>query len=428
MWHNHMTLHAKAAPSWLQIPDMLLTCTNAPRGALLQSPYSSLFPSPVQMLAKIFLHLTRPAFARALSSSLRDVLQKNTEDAWLKLFMLPKCVLLSLTHKGNHNPHKSIESLCNMLLNNDLTTLWMMAKSEKLIALDKSKEGSPPDVRPIAVGETLRRLTGKCICTILRNKFSSFFDPSQFGVACKAGAEKIVHSVRRCIEDNWLNGDFVVFKVDMLNGFNMVSKQAVLDECATFFPELLPWVSWCYGSHSSLWHPMGRVSSQSGVQQGDPLGPMLLALVLHKLVTSIEVDDDCLHLILEAWYLDDGVLAGERSAVIRALHLIEELGPHLGLHINFSKCELFRNGNSHFPPVESSLLPNLDILGVPIGDFVHCSRFIAEKCAPPKTLLKALVDVSAVDLHVAFSILRMCGSYCKLVHLARATPPSHCAD
>ncbi|KAL5475886.1 hypothetical protein EMCRGX_G025763 [Ephydatia muelleri] len=88
-----------------------------------------------------------------------------------------------------------------------------------------------------------------------------------------------------------------------------------------------------------------------------------------------------------------------------------------------------RNGNSHFPPVvESSLLPNLDILGVPIGDFVHCSRFIAEKCATPKTLLKALVDVSAVDLHVAFSILRMCGSYCKLVHLARATPPSHCAD
>ncbi|KAL5468954.1 hypothetical protein EMCRGX_G030115 [Ephydatia muelleri] len=130
-------------------------------------------------------------------------------------------------------------------------------------------------------------------------------------------------------------------------------------------------------------------------------GTMLCALVLHKFVTSIEVDDDCLHLILEAWYR---VLAGERSAVICALHLIEELGPYLGLHINFSKCELFsRNGNSHFPPVvASSLLPNLDILGVLIGDFVHCSHFIAEKCATPKTLLKALVDISAVNLHVAF--------------------------
>ena len=300
----------------------------------------------------------------------------------------------------------------------------------RLIALNKGKEGNPPDVRPIAVGETLRRLTGKCICAILRDKISLFFQPSQFGVACKAGVEKIVHSLRRCIDENWLSGDFVVFKVDMSNAFNMVSRQAVLDECATFFPELLPWVSWCYGSHTSLWHPMGQISSQSGVQQGDPLGPMLFALVLHKLVTSIDADDDCLQLLLEAWYLDDGVLAGERSAVIRALHLIEELGPHLGLYINFSKCELFsRSGNSLFPPVvKSSLLPNLDILGAPIGDFVHCSRFIAEKCAMPKILLKALVDVSTVDLHVAFSLLRMCGSYCKLVHLARATPPSHCAD
>ena len=34
----------------------------------------------------------------------------------------------------------------------------------RLIALNKGKEGNPPDVRPIAVGETLRRLTGKCIC------------------------------------------------------------------------------------------------------------------------------------------------------------------------------------------------------------------------------------------------------------------------
>ncbi|KAL5460196.1 hypothetical protein EMCRGX_G033624 [Ephydatia muelleri] len=211
----------------------------------------------------------------------------------------------------------------------------------RLIALNKGKEGNPPDVRPIAVGETLRRLTGKCICAILRDKISSFFQPSQFGVACKAGAEKIVHSLRRCIEENWLSGDFVVFKVDMSNAFKMVSRQAVMDQCATYFLELLPWVSWCCGSHTSLWHPMGQISSQTGVQQGDPLGPMLFALVLHKLVTSIDVDDDCLQLLLEAWYLDDGVLAGERSAVIRALHLIEDLGPHLGLYINFSKCKLF---------------------------------------------------------------------------------------
>ena len=71
----------------------------------------------------------RPAFARALSSALRKVLQKNSEEAWLKFFMLPKCVIPSLRHKGNHNPHRSVESLCNLWLSNDLATLWVMAKS-----------------------------------------------------------------------------------------------------------------------------------------------------------------------------------------------------------------------------------------------------------------------------------------------------------
>ena len=65
----------------------------------------------------------------------------------------------------------------------------------RLIALNKDKEGSPPDIRPIVVGESLRRLAGKGICASLKEKISSFFQPLQFGVACRTGAEKIVHSL-----------------------------------------------------------------------------------------------------------------------------------------------------------------------------------------------------------------------------------------
>ena len=62
--------------------------------------------------------------------------------------------------------------------------------------------------------------------------------------------------------------DFVVLTVDMRNTYNLVScRQAILYECASFFPELLPWALWCYGgAHSALWHPSGRLSSESGVQ------------------------------------------------------------------------------------------------------------------------------------------------------------------
>ena len=271
-----------------------------------------------------------------------------------------------------------------------------------LIALNKNKEGCPPDIRPIAVGETIRRLTGKCMCALVKDKATEFFQPLQLGVACRAGAEKVAHALRGCIEEHWMDEDFVVLKVDMRNAFNIVSRQAVLDQCATFFPELLPWVSWCYGTHPLLWHPLGQISSEPGVQQGDPLGPLLFALVLLKLVSSLDADEECAEILLQAWYLDDGALAGTRPAVLRALHVIEELGPALGLHVNLAKCEMFsRQGNTSFPPeVRCSLLPNLDILGAPIGDYLHCSKFIAGRCAESRKLLSSLVDVAAVDLQV----------------------------
>ena len=101
------------------------------------------------------------------------------------------------------------------------------------------------------------------------------------------------------IQEHRKDDNFTVCKVDMSNAFNLVSRQALLEECAVHFPELLPWVGWCYGSHPTLWHPLGQLSSETGVQQGDPLGPLLFSLVLHKLVLSIAQDKDCLSHIVQ---------------------------------------------------------------------------------------------------------------------------------
>ena len=70
------------------------------------------------------------------------------------------------------------------------------------------------------------------------------------------------------------------------------------------------------------------------MQQGDPLGPMLFALVLHEIASAIDADDDCINLSYDAWFLDDGILAGSKAAVLRALSIIEVLGPPLGIFTN----------------------------------------------------------------------------------------------
>ena len=107
------------------------------------------------------------------------------------------------------------------------------------------------------------------------------------------------------MDDHWTNESFTVLKIDMHNAYNLVSRQALLDECSIQFPELLPWASWCYGQHQVLQHVLGTISSEVSVQLGDPLSPMFFCLVLHKIVSAIVSDENCSSLLFHAWYQDD---------------------------------------------------------------------------------------------------------------------------
>ena len=259
----------------------------------------------------------------------------------------------------------------------------------------KDRPDSSPNVRPIAVGEALRHLVGKCPCLVTKSKVADFFDPLQFRVACSSGAEKVIHGLRNCMDKHWNTEDFVVLKVDMRNAFNVVSRQAVLDECSVHFPELLPWVSWCYGQHPILWHTIGTISSEAGVQQGDPLGPLIFCLVLQKVVSAIAADSVCSELLFHAWYLDDSVVAGPRLAVENALSIIQELGPPLGLFVNPTKCELFGLADLNSFPIKMKRWndPHLKILGAPIGDLIFCAKIVAQKHAIALKLLNQLSEI-----------------------------------
>ncbi|GKB62860.1 putative reverse transcriptase domain-containing protein, partial [Tanacetum coccineum] len=86
-----------------------------------------------------------------------------------------------------------------------------------------------------------------------------------------------------------------------------------------------------YYDDSVLW-------SRQGVQQGDPLGPLLFALALHPLVQTI--NQSC-ELTLQAWYLDDNTIVGDTLMVAKALDIIKTNGLARGLYLNVDKTELF---------------------------------------------------------------------------------------
>ena len=165
---------------------------------------------------------------------------------------------------------------------------------------------------------------------------------------------------------------------------------------------------------------MGRLQSQAGVQQGDPLGPLLFALALQEILPSLDPDHQ---LNLQSWYLDDGVLCGPRATVLSALVTLQRSTPASGLAVNLDKCELFsRTALGEFPAsIRRSSSPNIEILGAPIGDKVYCSSYIRDKRAEAKKLLSLLPELE--NPQVALSLLRTCGSFCRLIHIARTTPP-----
>ena len=74
---------------------------------------------------------------------------------------------------------------------------------------------------------------------------------------------------------------------------------------------------------------MGIITSEMGVQQGDPLGPLLFCLVLQKIISTIGVDLTCNSLKFHSWYIDDVVVAGPSQAVKQVISISYIAKDHL---------------------------------------------------------------------------------------------------
>ena len=67
-----------------------------------------------------------------------------------------------------------------------------------------------------------------------------------------------------------------------------------------------------------LWDGV-QLSSAEGIQQGDPLGPMLFCLGIHDLVSSLSSE-------FNVFYLDDGTIGGDLQDLENDLARIESVG------------------------------------------------------------------------------------------------------
>ena len=216
-----------------------------------------------------------------------------------------------------------------------------------------------------------------------------------------------------------------MLKVDMQNAFNECDRSTFLHHIKEHLPDLLGWVQWCYCSSAELRFGDHRLLSSAGVQQGDPLGPLLFSLVILELMDSIIMPQE---ILLQLWYLDDSTFVASRAAISDILSQIFVKGPRFGLHPNLKKCEVYwPSGYQLFLELPSGVrrvseaLDGVDLLGTSVwGTACFFNSFVATHVDKTLELQSHLGDLE--DPQVELHLLHSCLSTCKIGHLLRTIP------
>ena len=151
--------------------------------------------------------------------------------------------------------------------------------------------------------------------------------PRQLGVGTPGGAEAIVHATWTFLYS--ASSQQILLKLDFANAFNSVRQNSILEAVALELPQLLLYVSASYESPSSLVFGGFILDFAEGIQQGDPLGPILFSMAISKVLLLLQSE-------FTAAYLDDVALGGTIESLEVKLTRFEKHANSVGLTLNFA--------------------------------------------------------------------------------------------
>uniref|UniRef100_A0A1X7UQU8 Reverse transcriptase domain-containing protein n=1 Tax=Amphimedon queenslandica TaxID=400682 RepID=A0A1X7UQU8_AMPQE len=192
----------------------------------------------------------------------------------------------------------------------------------------------PPTVRSDFFGARLIALNkrgGGIACFRVSEEMADLFSPLQWGFGVKGGIEAAVHA--GCYYLDHLPADEAIVKLDFRNAFNSIRRD----------------LSTAYSASSSLFWEDRKLDSSEGVQQGDPLGPLLFCITLHQFTTSLKSP-------LRIAYLDDITLGGSVPSLCSDISTVKE-AESIGLVLNPRKFEIISDCTDPPPPLAPVAIP-----------------------------------------------------------------------
>ena len=279
-----------------------------------------------------------PPDINGLSASENDVAKVLRHFAVGRIDVLRPAYLRDLTSNstaeaGQHLIYSLSALLCR-ILNADVSDHAIeLLFSTNPTALRKEDEG----IRPIAVGNVFRRLASKVGCAASTPSLALQLSPTLTGVGIQGASEAAIHVIRRYVIDHSESGQShqnrPIVKLDLKNACNTVRRDNLLRVCSERAPQIARLTHLAYSSQSTVLASGNPICSATSIQQGDPLGPVLFAIAVDEVASSLSSEINIL-------YLGDVTLGVPTVYVfVDVCRCATEL-KEIDLEVNTSKCEV----------------------------------------------------------------------------------------
>ena len=200
----------------------------------------------------------------------------------------------------------------------------------RLIPLDKN-----PGLRPIGIGEVLRRIAGKVVVTHFRTEIVTSVGSLQVCAGQEAGCESIIHAMQAIYEDETCEA---VLLVDASNAFNSINRNVFL-HVSIICPAIAIYAKNCYSLHSRHFIIGGyEIRSCEETTQGGPIAMALYTIAIIQMILMIvDITSKIYDSTKTAAYADDVTAAGRITQLKNWWKTLCILGLNFGYYPGASK-------------------------------------------------------------------------------------------
>ena len=276
----------------------------------------------------------------------------------------------------------------------------------RLIPLNKAPGEPEMQIRPIGVGEVLRRIVGKTLVWALNDDIQEAGGPLQVSTGLKGGAEAAIHAMK----DIFLKESTdAVILVDAENAFNKLNRKVALHNIRYLCPAFATILINTYRTPSRLFITGGgEIFSSEGTTQGDSLAMAFYGISVNPLLTRLEFNQTNVH---QVWLADDATGAGTLQNLKLWWDKIIVEGGKFGYYVKPSKSWLVIKDPTKLAEAEI-LFADCPIritssgkrhLGAAIGSPDYKVTYMEEKVKEWCNKMRKLSEIAKSQPHAAYS-------------------------